>query len=196
MTDQKDHEKAVDDFVAADKAFKDYQEQFLDGTLVEQIAATGRPDTAKAQWEVAVRQLRALLEDRNAKYTTAAQALRAAVQIAPTQWRGPDSKAHVLNYGPAKVSSVTHRGFDPEALIRECQKKGILERLLQLTYTTKDGQQENAMKQVWEYDYETILKWLKLSKLEDVLQASYDEKDKTPMVTGIKRLTFLGENKD
>lgn len=194
MNAKTDHEIAVDEFVAADKLYTDLQTQLLDGTLTLQIVQRDLSDSQVVdEWQAAVRHLRVLLEDRNAKAKSAANALRQAVTLAPSQWRGPDGKPTKLHYGPAEVSSVTRRGFDAEALVSKCQQKGIVERLLQLTYTEKDGSQQHSVRQEWVVDYESTLKWLVQNKFEDIVNSSYDEAEKTPMVSGIKSLAFLGD---
>jgi len=189
-----DHEIAVDEYVLADAAYKKMQTEFLDGTITLRLVQEDLPDERiVSEWQAAVTQLRALLEDRNAKAKAASGALRQAVTLAPSQWRGPDGKPTKTAYGPLEVSSVTGRSFDAEALISHCQKKGILERLLQLRYTKTDGREVNSVYQEWVIDYESTLKWLRQNKFEDIVQAAYDEKEKTPAVTGAKPMAFLGE---
>lgn len=194
---KKDHELAVDEFVQADTRYREIEEKLLDGTLAFEVsvAAAGRPDYFKDRWQQAIAAVQTALEDRNVKAKAAVHALRQAVQLAPSQWRGPDGKSTVLNYGPASVSSVTSRSFDCESLLVQLQKKGLLERALQLSFTTKDGKEQRAFRQEWIVEYEPMLKWLKQNNFDDVVQAAYDEKEKTPQVKGLKPLTFVGETK-
>lgn len=188
------HETAIDEFVQADVAYQTFQESLLNGDLVAQVATTSRTaDELRYQWVEAVNHLRSLLEDRNAKAASAASLLRSAVQLAPTQWRGANGKATKLAYGPFEASSKTSRSFNPETLIDQARKKGILERLLQITAPDKNGAQKPIVRQTWEVNYAETLKWLASNKHDDIVLSAYEEAEGTPAVQGAKSLAFLGE---
>ena len=136
------------------------------------------------------------LEVRNDRLKNAADALRQSVVLTTTQWRGPDGKATMSEAGPFKVSSVTHRSFDPPSLFNLVDKHGLRERLMELTSINKDGKTYHLVEQKWDIDYPSVLQWLRANQLTDIIDGAYDEKEKTPQVKGPKPLAFLGEKKD
>lgn len=195
-----DYEIAADEFIEAEAEYKHAQAAMLSGDFVKTLIMKDRNDEMQddailAEWQAVVTHVQTLLENRNAKAKEAANALRQAVMLAPTNWRGPDGKPSKLNYGPFTASSVTHRHFDPETLINRCQEKGILERLLQLKFKKADGSEVNSVRQEWEIDYESTLKWLVQNNFGDIVKSAYDETEKTPQVSGAKLVAFLGDIK-
>lgn len=187
MSERKDYETAVELFQEADKKFKALEESFLGGDWL--------PEELRQQFVTLREQVRSSLEDRNAKLTAAKNALRQAVVLGPTQWRGPDGKPSVVSFGPFNCSSVTGRNFDSKSLLEGAQKHGLLERLLELKSIDKDGKEYKLVQQSWDIDYDGVKNWLKAHKLDDVLEGAYDEREKTPTVKGPKPLAFLGEEK-
>jgi hypothetical protein len=193
MTEKKDYEVAVDDFVAADKAYKETQNKILSGDWIVEAGSRGGPEDTRAQWLILVEQSKVLLETRNAKLKTAQNALRQAVQLSATQWRGEDGEATKLSCGPFSVSSVTGRSFDAQSLLNLAREYGLYERVLELQAPTKEGGTHAAVRQEWIVDYEYVKNWLKANNLTNILDGSYDEEEKTPAVTGPKPLAFLGD---
>lgn len=191
---RKDYEVSIDAYVAAEKEYRELEEEFLNGNVAADLASSGRDrDGVKQQFQAYVDLLKAKLEDVNVKLNEAKNAYRQAVMLTPTQQRGPDGKASAGSYGPLKVSSVTHRYFDPDSLLRLAAKYGVLDRLLSLTSFDKNGKEYLLVKQAWDIDYDNVVKWLREQKLEAVLNGSYDEKEDTPRVEGAKPLAFLGQ---
>ena len=200
-----DYEIAVDDFLIADAAFQDAREKLTSGDLMLSImefttasvpAASLTRDRFKEEWSKFIQHLEDLLVDRNAKRKSAADALRQAVQLTQTQWRGVDGKPTVLECGPFKVTSVTHREFHPEDLINLATKFEVLGQLNDLKAMDKKGNTLPAVREVTEVDYPTVLNWLKSNKLTKIIDGSYDEKEGTPQVKGPKEIVFFGEKKD
>lgn len=192
---KKDYELAVDAYTAAETSYKALEEQFLSGEVVASIAERCQGDGAKARMEFQsfMEQLQRSLEDMNAKLSTARTALRQAIQLIPSQQRGPGGKATTITYGPFTVSSRTKRWLDAKSLLRLAARYGVLERLLTLTSFNKDGKEYPLVEQVWKIDYENVTKWLSEQNLPVLIDGSYDEKDETPAVSGAKPLAFLGE---
>jgi hypothetical protein len=188
MSESKDYEVAVEKFQAADKKYQELAEKFLSGDWM--------PPEMKKEHQTLRDQVRSSLEDRNAERIAAANALRQAVVLGPTQWRGAEGKTTVVAFGPFNCSSVTKRTFDAKSLLDGAQKHGLLERLLELKSRDKDGVEYKLVEQVWKIDYDGISSWLKAHKLTDVLEGAYDEKESTPTVKGPKLLAFLGDEKD
>ena len=187
MTEKKEYELAVEAFQEAEKKYEELEDRFLNGDWL--------PQNLKADFLTLREQVRSSLEDRNAKLTAAKNALRQAVVLGPTQWRGPDGKPTVVSSGPFNCNSTTKRNFDAKSLLDGVQKHGLLERLLELKGRDKEGKEYNLVQQVWEIDYEPVKHWLSANKLTDVLDGAYDEKEGTPTVKGPKTLAFLGEEK-
>lgn len=192
-----EYEELIEEFKNADKAFAEAQQKLLSGQLVvELMEMTRDPNQLKQQWDIFIQQLRTLLEDRNAKLTSAKNAMRQAVQLTPTQWRGPEGASTQISFdGFGSCSSVTKRTFDPNSLLNGTAKHGLQERLLSLTARDKDGKEYKLVEQKWSIDYEGVMSWLKAHKLEDVIDGAYDEKESTPQVKGPKPLSFLGDPK-
>jgi len=194
---KKDHEIAVEAFLDAEKAWQVMENFVSSGTFLEELITNSKGDTKKAmkEWAGIWEHLRTKQEDYNAKRKSAADALRQAVVLTPNQWRGPDGAATMLTCGSFKVSSVTKRGFDAEALFNLIRKHNLLDRLLSLKTLNKDGKEVPIVKQEWDIDYEGVLNWLRANKLDDVVTGAYDEKESTPQVKGPKEVYFMGDKK-
>lgn len=190
---KKDHENAVDEFLQADADYKALQENMLSGDFIIEYGSQGTKDYLVQQWKQLVVRLKVLQEDRNSKLKTAQHAMRAVVQLTETQWRGRDGKSTEMTYGPFKVTSVTHRGFDPESLFNLARNRGLLERMLELTAVDDTGKVVPLIKQEWDINYEKLMGWLKVNGMSDVIEGAYDEKEKTPQVKGPKPIAFLGD---
>ena len=190
-------EKLADEFIEADKRYLAVEEQFLNGNILKEILTPGvSSERAVDEFKMVVEEMKKLLEDRNTKLTMAKNALRSAVQLGETQFRGPDGKPSVLSYGPFSVSSVTRRTLDAPTLLEQAAKKGFLKELTELQTVDKAGHSVHLLKQQYLVNYEGIVTWLKQRGLNEVVAASYEEADGTPMVKGPKKLAFLGEKKD
>jgi len=185
MSEKKEYELAVEAFQTADKEYQAIQEKFLNGDWL--------PEHVRGQFVTLIEQIRSSLEDRNAKLTAAKNAMRQAVVLGPSQWRGHDGKTTVVSSGPFNCNSTTKRTFDPKSLLDGVQRHGLLESLLELKGIDKEGKEYRLVQQVWEVDYEPVKNWLAANKLTDVLDGAYDEKEGTPTVKGPKPLAFLGE---
>ena len=194
---KKDYETAVDAFLAAEKTWKESEEYVSSGKFMADVLvnAGGNPSKAMSEWTAIWNDLRLKQEDYNAKRKSAADALRQAVVLTPNQWRGPDGDPTMFSYGGFKVSSVTKRGFDAEALFTNIRKHSLLDRLLGLKMVNKEGKEVPLVKQEWDIDYDGVMNWLRANKLDDVITGSYDEKESTPQVKGPKEIYFLGDKK-
>jgi hypothetical protein len=194
---KKDYEAAVDAFLLAEKTWKDSEEYVSSGKFMADVLvnANGNPSKAMSEWTSIWNDLRTKQEDYNAKRKSAADALRQAVVLTPNQWRGPDGDPTMFSYGSFKVSSVTKRGFDSEALFTLIRKHNLLDRLLSLKMVNKEGKEVPLVKQEWDIDYDGVMNWLRASKLDDVITGAYDEKESTPQVKGPKEIAFLGDKK-
>lgn len=194
---KKDYETAVDAFLAAEKVWKEAEEYVSSGKFMADVLvnANGSTPKAMAEWTSIWNDLRLKQEDHNAKRKAAADALRQAVVLTPNQWRGPDGDPTMFSYGSFKVSSVTKRGFDSEALFTLIRKHSLLDRLLALKTINKEGKEVPLVKQEWDIDYDGVMNWLRANKLDDVVTGAYDEKESTPQVKGPKEVYFLGEKK-
>jgi hypothetical protein len=207
---KKDYEVAVENFEKADKEYKTLEERFSSGRIVEDLGipvAAPRDDEARGIMEQAVEgfkgfwnRLKELMEERNVRVKNAQDALRQAVILAPTQWRGVDGKPTKVIAGAGfDASSVTYRSFDPQSLFLLLSKKEggeeLIKRLLSETRVTKDGKVVPIIEQTWEMDYPSVLSWLQRQGLSDVVNGAYDEKEGTPQVHGPKPVYFLGEEK-
>ena len=198
MSEKTEYEKAVEAFEKADAEYIERQDFFESGLFLAELMAMCQGDLVKmqAQWKIAWGQLHTLLENRNTLLKTAQVALRQVAQLAPSQWRGPEGKTTTITSKGFTVNSVTSRTFDPQSLFALIQKHGLLERLMELEATNKDGVRYKVVQQSFDIDYESTLKWLKANKLDDVIDGAYDEKEKTPQVKGPKELAFLGDKKE
>lgn len=194
---RKDHELAVDAFLAAEKAWQDAEEYVSSGRFIADMLVNANGSTGKAmdEWRRIWTDLRLKQEDYNAKRKSAADALRQAVVLTPNQWRGPEGDATMITYGGFKVSSVTKRNFDSEALFTLIRKHNLLDRLLSLKTINKEGKEEALVRQEWDINYDGLLNWLRANKLDDVVEGAYDEKESTPQVKGPKEIYFMGDKK-
>jgi len=194
---KKDHEIAVDAFLDAERSWQASEDYVASGKFLSDVIINANGDATKAQkeWAGIWEDLRKRQEDYNAKRKSAADALRQAVVLTPNQWRGPDGDATMFTYGGFKVSSVTKRGFDAEAMFTLIRKHNLLDRLLSLKTLNKDGKEVPIVKQEWDIDYEGVLNWLRANKLDDVVTGAYDEKESTPQVKGPKEIYFMGDKK-
>lgn len=197
---KKDYEVAIDAYVEAEKEYRTFENALLDGDLAVELAQkagpTPDPDWIRREYQSYVAMLKLKLEDLNIKLQDAKNAFRQAVQLNPTQWRGPDGAASSRAYGPLTASSVTSRFFDAESLLKLADRHGILGRLLSLTNFDKNGKEYPLVQSKWEIDYDHVYKWLKEQNLQVVIDGSYDEKEGTPRITGAKPLAFMGQKLD
>jgi len=199
-----EYEKLVDDYIEADKQYTAIEEQFMDGTLLRDILGPSEPGALPGipterivdEFKIALEEMKKLLEDRNTKLSLAKNALRAAVQLGPSQFRGPAGKPSIMSYGPFSVSSVTRRGLNPQALMEMAAKRGFLEKLSSLKTFDKDGKEYPLVKTTTSVDYEGVVSWMKQNGMGDLVEQAYEEKDVTPAVKGPKKLAFLGEKKE
>lgn len=197
MSEKKDYEIAVDAFLEAEKAWQDAEEIITSGIFLFELGKMAQWDNEKAlaSWKFLWDDLRAKQEDYNAKRKSAADALRQAVVLAPTQWRGPDGKSTGVEYKGFTVTSVTKRGFDADSLFKLVRNHGLEDRLMGLKALNKDGVSVPLVKQAWDINYDGVLNWLRANKLDDVVTGAYDEKESTPQVRGPKEVHFLGDKK-
>lgn len=193
--EKKEYEIAVDTYVEAEKKYRDLESYFLSGDFLQDVLSTSEGDAEKMKREfrALTSQLKEALEDLNVKLSSAKLAMRGAVALAPSQQRGPDGRATTLSYGPLTVSSATSRWFDPEDLLKGAKALNVLDRLMLLTGFDKDGKQYQLVQLTYEIDYPNVLKWLKEQNLAGLIDAAYDEMEKTPLVSGAKPLAFLGQ---
>src|SRR5258708_1221628 len=202
--ERKDYEIAADIYREAEKKYREMEQKFMDGSIIESILPN---DYFMLGIEIfiahlienyksAIEYLKYLRDERNTKLTDAKNALRSAVQLNETQWRGIDGKPTILKYGDFQVASVTRRKLDPDSLLGLAKDKGILDKLLSLKGINKEGREYNLVKQEWDIDYEAVKAWLEQNNLTDILNAAYDESETTPQVKGPKLVAFLGENKE
>lgn len=196
MSEKKDYEVAVDEFEEADKAFNELKERVVGGRILQEIY---NPDVGAmmAQWQAVMSDLQKLLEERNKLLVEAQNALRQAVPITDTQWRGAEGAPTVVSYGRFKATSKTYRSFDAQSLIEGVTAAGKLNEMMQLkVFDKRSGGAKPAIQQKVEVDYEQVKTFLRLEKLDTVFNGSYDEEEGTPAVTGPKPIAFIGENKD
>lgn len=197
MVDKTEYQEAVDAFERADSAYLALQDFVESGEFLREIfdRSLGNYETAKGLWDQIWDKLRALRDERNVRLVTVKNALRQAVQLGPTQERGPDGASTILKVGEFTVSSVTGRTFDAQTLLVECKKFGVFDELMALKYTDKMGVELPAVMTVPEINYEKVLSWLKAKKLDHIIKVAYEEREKTPAVKGPKEIAFLGEKK-
>lgn len=197
-----DYEVAVQEFQQADLAYKALEDDFSSGRAMLAImkrAMTSGADAervAMREWEGVWRAMQTALEERNVKLKNAKDKLRQAVQLTQTQWRGVDGTATMLDVGGFKVSSVTSRTFDAKSLFDLVERHGKTNEMMALVRFDKEGKPVPAIRAEWKIEFETVLNWLKANNMQDVIDGAYDEIEKTPMVKGLKPISFLGEKKD
>lgn len=203
--DKTDYELASDSYREAEAKYRAMEQKFMDGTIVEDIwpqesMLYKSSDMMRSElienYKAAIEYLKYLRDERNTKLTDAKNALRLAVQLNETQWRGIDGKPTILSYGEFHVASVTRRRLDSDSLLSLAKEKGILDKLLSLRGINKEGREYSLVKQEWNIDYEGVKRWLEQNNMIDILIASYDETESTPQVKGPKLAAFLGENKE
>lgn len=192
-----EYEKAVSEFISADEEYQGLKKYMEDGEFLKDIldGSQGNFPAAKEMWDQVWKKLDDLNEDRNAKLKTAKDTLRRAVQLSPQTVRGPEGRPTVLTYGPFVVSSVTHRGIDPEKLLALCDAEGLGQEVRDIAYSDKSGATKKAVAVECTVHYETAISWLKARGLTRIVEASYVEYEKTPTVKGPKETAMLGEHK-
>ncbi|TXH08004.1 MAG: hypothetical protein E6R04_11730 [Spirochaetes bacterium] len=201
MSTKLDHEKAVDEFLEIDQKYTTLESQFMSGELLSRVMGgigSIPPDAAESvveQFKAMIEEFKNLLDERNTRLQNAKNALRQAVHLAPSQWRGRDGKSSVLNYGSFSVSSVTRRWLDGETLKMNATSKGIYDDLKKLKGFDKDGKEYNLIQEKIEVDYESVVKWLVDHGHVDLVESAYDEREVTAQVKGPKPLAFFGEKK-
>lgn len=199
-TEQRMHERLVNAFLEVEKEVKDELERFESGEFITDIvtsfASDKSVDNAKARYLSYKQYVRDLIEKHNVALTDAKNAMRAIVQLGPTQWRGPEAKADIVAYKGFSVSSVTKRSFDPPTLANHLERVGALARYMALTKVNKDGINEPIIQQVLEVNYDAVKKQLVADGLQAVITAAYEEKESTPQAKGPKPLTYMGELKE
>lgn len=201
MSTKLDHEKAVDEFLEIDQKYTTLETQFMSGELLTRVMEgdTRIPADATAsivdQFKAMIEEFKNLLDERNTRLQNAKNALRQAVHLAPSQWRGRDGKSSVLNYGSFSVSSVTRRWLDGETLKMNATSKGIYGDLKKLKGFDKDGKEFNLIEEKIEVHYEPVVKWLLDHGHADLVESAYDEREVTAQVKGPKALAFFGEKK-
>ena len=188
---------AIDAFKKAEIEYEDYEAQLASGDFIAEIITNSQGDISKAraQFQEFWNRGRTLIEDYNVKLRAAKQALRQLVQLAPTQWRGPDGSATSVSSGPFHAVSVTKRRFNSQSLFSLAQAHGLMESLLNLRTTDKNGKEIPMIKQEWDIQYAPLLRWLQANNLDDVVTGSYDEEEATPQCRGPKELYFFGDKK-
>jgi hypothetical protein len=193
------HEEAIDEYEDADKAYNELETRITSGDVAAEIAVqcAGRPDDARDAWNTVWTQLRNLLDDRNAKYSNAANLLRQAVMPDLSQgqkWRGTEGRAETVAYGKLRVSTRTKRTFVGDELIKLAERKGILDQLEQLTYIDdKSGAPLPMVKTEVSVQYRPMLQWLRDHGHDDIINGAYEEEEMTPAVEGAKPIAFLGQ---
>jgi hypothetical protein len=191
-----EYEKAVDDFVEADRKYAELEERFMSGLILKELIVPDVPvERIIEEFKLVLEELKRLLEDRNSKLLTAKNAMRSAVQLGSSQWRGPDGKPTTLTYGPFTVSSFTRRSIDASTLIELAKRKGFFDEMMALKGVSKDGREYHLVRNEFVVDYDGIMQWLKLHGHTDVIEGVYDEKEGTPTVKGPKPIAFFGEKK-
>lgn len=190
------HERAVDAFLAVQTDLKAELEKFENGDFVEELFDSKDVEEAKTRFLSFKQHLRDLVERHNVALNEAKSAMRALVQIGPSQWRGPDGKPDVITHKGFQVSSVTKRSWDPEALFNHLTRVGAVDRYMALTQADKTGTQVPIIKQTWDIDYDAVKKQLQADGLQEIINGAYDEKESTPQAKGPKPLTYLGEAKE
>lgn len=196
---KRDYEIAADEFREADAAYKALEARFMDGTVLHEVIpldGTATMDNVIDRYKQALAELKSLRDSRNTKLVSARNAMRQAVQLIENQWRGPMGKPTVIDYNGFIVSSVTRRRFDGPSLLAMAKEKGILDDLLNLKGMDKEGNEVQLIQQEWKIDYDGIKQWLLDHDMADIVIASYDEIETTPMVKGPKSMSFIGETKD
>lgn len=189
------YEVAYDQYKIADQRYQELEAHWTSGNFLHETQGKTLEE-ARVMYAHLVESVQRALDDRNEKLKAVGDALRQKVTLQVSKWRGPEGKPTTLTVGEFKVSSTTRRRFDPKSLMSLCAKHGLLERLLELKGTDKDGKEYKLIDQAWFIDYEPVLNWLKANQLQDVIDGSYDEEEKTPTVKGPKVLAFVGDAKE
>lgn len=191
-----EYEKAIDEFMEADKKYTELEEHFMSGNILRELIAPGKTvERTIEEFKLVLEEMKKMLEDRNTKLLNAKNTLRAVVQLGTSQWRGPEGKPTTVVYGPFTVSSVTRRRLEPSTLLELAKQRGFDVELDALKGIDKNGAEYPLVKRKVEVDYENVLAWLKLHGHLDVIEGAYDEQEGTPMVKGPKSVSFFGEKK-
>jgi hypothetical protein len=202
MADKKPYETAVDEFEDADKAYRELEAYVTSGDAIVDIATEHgtNSEAARAEWVEIWTQLREKLDDRNAKYTNAANEMRKVLAKDVSQgdnWRGPEGKADRVKYGPLECNTRTKRFFVGEELIKLAERKGIFKQVEDLTYLDETtNRKEPVVSSVILVAFKPMLQWLRDNNHEDIINGAYEEKEETPMVQGDKKIAFLGQKVD
>jgi hypothetical protein len=194
------YETLIDEFMELDKECQGLVEKFTSGKILyECMPPEGGTlvefmNKMQGRFSAFQEYLKQTIEKRNAKLQEASNAMRGTVMASEETVRGPDGKPSTVKYGPFEVSSKTSRSFDPDALIKELQTRGLYSRLAELTTINKEtGKSELAFRTEWKIMYEPVKNFLREMNLEDVLGTAYEEEEGTPAVTGPKPLGWIGE---
>lgn len=195
------HQTLIDEFMELDKECQELVEKFTTGKIIyDCVPSDGAKDWAElfekmiTKFVAAQEYAKQLIDKRNAKLQEAGASMRAVVMAGENFIRGPDGKGTVEKYGPFEVSSKTSRNFDWTALQNEVGKQGMLNRLMELTFVSKDsGQSVPAIQQEVKINYEAVKNWLREHNMEQALQAAYEEEEGTPAVTGPKPIGWIGD---
>lgn len=192
-----EHEKAIAEFKEADDEFQTIRSFIESGEFLREVfdRSQGNFNTASQIWEQIWKKLAELNEDRNSKLKTVKDTMRRVVQLAAQQRRGPEGSATVVKSEMFTVSSVTHRNLKAEVVMDMCRAAGLQDELATLTYTDKMGAQKPALMVEYELNYERAISWLKSKNMLAIIEAAYEEVEKTPAVKGPKETAFLGEKK-
>ena len=192
-----EHEQAVAEFKNADEEYQTIRSFVESGKFLKEIfdRSQGNLNAALQVWEQIWKKLEEMNENRNSKLKVVKDSMRRAVQLAVSERRGPDGSATVIKSEMFTVSSVTHRNLKANVVMDMCTSRGLQDELSSLTYADKFGAQKPAISIEYELNYERVMSWLKSKGLIDVIQAAYEEVEKTPAVKGPKETSFLGEQK-
>lgn len=190
-----EYEVLVEEFEKSDAELKDYLSMIENGDFIKEIFdnSLGNSNMAKEHWLSLWDKVRSLTEERNVKLSQAKDALRSAIISSQNGPRGPDAKAETLKSGKFLVTSTTNRSLNAEKVIEICSKLGILDELKEASYMDSNGTVVPLLKQEWFIEYGKAKEWLIAKGHENIIQLSYQEIEKTPRVTGPKKLAMLGE---
>lgn len=206
------YEIAIDEFEEADKDYRQAEEFLTSGDAVAELVRLYGNDEMmlRQQWMMLWAQLRQKLDDRNAKYTEAANRLRQTVIPDVSKgatWRGINGKAARTRYGSMEVCSRTKRFFKGEELYNLAERYNLLGELERLTYLDeKTGERQPVLQSVILVNFKHMLDWLRdhdhggtpeePTVYKKILDGSYEEKEDTPAVSGAKKIAFLGQKVD
>jgi hypothetical protein len=200
---KKPHELAVDAFEDADRAYKELEAKVVSGEFIDDLAPNSLDYAArqrmKEQWVILWNQLRQLLDERNTRFTEAQTQMRAA--LAPDlskeqKWR-MNGKADRLAYGKLEANTRTKRFFIGTELVKHAAAHGLLNQLKELTYLDeKTGERRPAIEETIEVKFKPVMEWLQDRQLDVIINQAYEEIEETPMVSGDKRIAFLGQKVD